>query len=64
MRKLHLYKIYTPWDVSKFILREEKDIITLLEEKKTIGKKMRGFWYIRGSDIIKIQKLLKGIKNA
>ena len=64
MKKLHLYKIYTPRDVSIFILRKEKDIIALLEKEKTIGIKMMSYWYVRGSDVIKIQKLLKGNKNA
>lgn len=63
MKKLHLHKIYTPRDVSIFILREEKDIITLLGKKKTIGKNMRGFWYVRGREVIEIQKLLKGDKK-
>ena len=65
MKKLHLYKIYTPRDVSKFILREEKDIIALLEKERKsgkLGRKIMGFWYVRGSDVIKIQKLLKDKK--
>ena len=60
MKKLHLYKIYTPQDVAIFISRKEEDIVALLEEKKTIGKKMMGFWYIRGKEVIEIQKLMKG----
>ena len=66
MKKLHLYKIYTPRDVSKFILREEKDIVALLERERpkgVIGRKMMGYWYIRGRDVIKIQKLLKGERS-
>ncbi len=63
MKKLHLYKIYTPRDIAKFILREEDKIIDLLEKKKTIGKKMMGFWYVRGKEVIEIQKLLKGVKK-
>ena len=60
MKTLHLYKIYTPRDVAKFILRKEGDIINLLEKKKTIGRKIMGFWYIRGKEVIEIQKLMKG----
>lgn len=63
MKKLHLYKIYTPREVAIFISREEKDIINLLEKKKTIGKKMMGYWYVRGKQVIEIQKLLKGVKR-
>ena len=59
MRILHLSKIYTPSDVSKIIQRKEEDIITLLEENKAEGRKFGNFWYIRGSEVIKIQKLLK-----
>ena len=63
MKTLHLYKIYTPRDVAKFILGKEGDIINLLEKKKTIGRKMMGFWYIRGKEVIEIQKLMKEKKN-
>jgi len=59
MKILHLYKLYTPSDVSKIIQRKEEDIITLLEENKAEGRKFGNFWYIRGSEVIKIQKLLK-----
>lgn len=59
MKKLHLHKIYTPRDVAIFISRKEGNIIALLEKEKTIGKKMMGFWYVRGEEVIKIQKLLK-----
>ena len=78
MKKLHLYKIYTPQDIATFISREEKDIIELLETRrnnsitdiskfhfspKTIGRKIMGYWYVRGKEIIEIQKLLKGVKK-
>lgn len=66
MRKLHLYKIYTPRDVAKFILREERDIINLLEKERKSGKfgrKIMGFWYVRGKEVIEIQKLMKGGKK-
>ena len=59
MKILHLYKIYTPSDVSKIIQRKEEDIVKILEEHKAEGKNFRGFWYIRGKEVIKIQKLLK-----
>ena len=59
MKTLHLHKIYTPRDIAKFILKKEEDIINLLEKKKTIGKKMMGYWYVRGKETIEIQKLLK-----
>ena len=64
MRKLHLYKIYTPREVAIYILKKEDEIINLLEKKKTIGRKMMGFWYVRGREVIEIQKLLKGVKNG
>ena len=66
MKTLHLYKIYTPRDVAKFISRKEEDIITLLEKKRPsgkLGRKIMGFWYVRGKEIIEIQKLLKGVKK-
>lgn len=66
MKKLHLHKIYTPRDVSIFILREEKDIIALLEKNRKsgiLGRKIMGFWYVRGREVIEIQKLMKGEKN-
>lgn len=66
MKKLHLYKIYTPRDVSQFILKKEEDIIALLEKKRSsgkLGRKIMGFWYVRGKEVIKIQKLMKGTKK-
>ena len=63
MKKLHLYKMYNPRDVSIFISRKEEDIVTLLEKKRSsgkLGRKIMGFWYVRGREVIKIQKLLKG----
>ena len=64
MRKLHLYKIYTIRDVAIFILKKEEEIIALLEKKKTIGRKIMGFWYVRGKEVIEIQKLLKEKKSG
>ena len=63
MKRLHLYKIYTPRDIAKILLRKEEEIIALLEEKKTIGRKMFNFWYVRGKEILEIQKLLKGTEK-
>ena len=62
MKKLHLYKMYTPKDVSIFILRKEEDIISLLEKGK-IGKKVMGFWYVSGRGVLKIQKTMKGAEH-
>ena len=62
MRTLHFHKLYTPSDISKIIQRKEEDILNLLEERRAkgiLGRKICGFWYIRGSDVIQIQKLLK-----
>ena len=64
MKKLHLYKMYTPRDVSIFILRKEKDIIKLLEEGKAKGIKLMGYWYVRGSKVIEIQKLMREVKHG
>ena len=55
--------MYTPRDVARFILRKEEDIIALLEKEK-IGKKICGFWYVKGKQIIEIQKKLKGEKKC
>ena len=64
MKKLHFYKMYTPRDVSIFISRKEKDIIKLLEEGKAKGIKLMGYWYVRGKEVIEIQKLMKEVKNG
>ena len=67
MKKLHLYKMYTPKDVSIFISRKEEDIISLLEKgyssQGKIGKKMMGFWYVSGRGVLKIQKTMKGAEH-
>ena len=63
MKTLYLYKLYTPRDIAEILLRKEEEIIALLEKKKTIGRKIMGFWYVRGKQIIEIQKLLKGEKK-
>lgn len=62
MKKLHLYKMYTPQDIAKILLRKEEEIIALLEERRKdglLGRKIFGFWYVRGKQVIEIQKLLK-----
>jgi len=65
MKTLHFHKLYTPSDVSKIIQRKEEDIVKILEEGRAEGKNFRGFWYIRGREVIKIQKLLKEkVKNV
>ena len=61
MKKYKIYsnKLYLPGDIAKRIEVEEKKIIDLLEKEKTIGRKMGACWFIRGSEILKIKKLLK-----
>lgn len=61
--KIYAHKLYLPRDVARRINIEEKKIIALLEEKKTIGRKMGVCWFIRGSEILEINKLLKGVKK-
>jgi len=53
------HKLYSAKDVERRIGIEEKKIIDLLEEKKTIGRKMGNFWFIRGREILEINRLLK-----
>ena len=62
--KIYTHKLYSAKDVSRRIGIEEKKIIALLEEKKTLGRKMGNFWLIRGSEILKIKKLLKDKKSG
>jgi len=57
--KIYSHKLYSAKDISRRIGIEEKKIIELLEEKKTIGRKLSNFWLIRGSEILEINKLLK-----
>ena len=66
MKKLYLHKLYMPRDISKILQRKEEEIIALLERERTkgiLGRKMLGFWYVRGKQVIEIQKLLKGDKK-
>lgn len=62
--KIYAHKLYSAKDISRRIGIEEKKIIALLEEKKIIGRKMGNFWLIRGSEILKINKLLKERSNV
>ena len=62
--KIYAHKLYSAKDISRRIGIEEKKIIALLEEKKIIGRKMGNFWLIRGSEILKINKLLKEKKSG
>jgi len=62
MKKLYLHKLYTPQDIAKILQRKEEEIIALLERERTkgvLGRKIMGFWYVRGKQVIEIQKLLK-----
>jgi len=76
--KIYAHKLYSAKDVERRMGVEEKKIIDLLEKRRTasiadiskfhlspkpFGRKMGNFWFIRGSEILKIQKLLKGGKN-
>jgi len=66
MKKLYLHKLYTPQDIAKILQRKEEEIIALLERERTkgvLGRKIMGFWYVRGKQVIEIQKLLKGDKR-
>ena len=61
--KIYAHKLYSPKDMAKRTGIEEEKIIALLEDKKTIGKKMGNFWFIRGREILEINKRLKEIKS-
>jgi len=60
--KIYAHKLYSAKDVERRTGIEEEKIIALLEEKKTIGRKLGNFWLIRGSEILKIRELLKDKK--
>ena len=62
--KIHLLKLYSPRDVERRIGIEREKIIAFLEKKKTIGRKMGNFWFIRGKEILGIRESLKGNKNV
>jgi len=61
--KIYAHKLYSAKDVEKRTGIEEEKIIALLEEKKTIGRKMGNFWFIRGREILEINKRLKDRKR-
>ena len=61
--RIHLLKLYSPRDVERRIGIEREKIIAFLEKKKTIGRKMGNFWFIRGEEILGIRDSLKGNKN-
>jgi len=61
--KIYDHKLYSPKDMAKRTGIEEEKIISLLEEKKTIGKKMGNFWFIRGREILEINKRIKERKR-
>ena len=57
--KIYSHKLYTPKDVSRRTGIDVKKIIALLEKNKTFGRKMGNFWFIRGSEILEINKILR-----
>ena len=57
--KIYSHKLYSAKDVEKRTGIEKEKIIDLLEKNKTFGRKMGNFWFIRGSEILKINKILK-----
>lgn len=61
--KIYSHKLYSPRDIERRTGIKEEKIIALLEKKKTIGRKLGNFWFIRGSEILEIKKLLKGTKK-
>ena len=77
--RIYAHKLYSTKDVSRRIEIEEKKIIDLLEKRRTasiadiskfhlspkpLGRKMGNFWFIRGSEILGIKKLLKEKKSG
>ena len=59
--KIYAYKLYLPRDIARRIGVEKEKIIDLLEKNKTIGKKMGACWFVRGSEVLEINKILKRI---
>jgi len=57
--RIYAHKLYSPRDVSRRIGIDVKKIIDLLEKNKTFGSKMGNFWFIRGSEILEINKILR-----
>ena len=61
--KIYTHKLYLPRDIARRIGTEEEKIIALLEKEKTIGRKMGACWFIRGSEILGINKIFKERKR-
>ena len=61
--RIHPFRLYSPRDVERRIGIEREKIIAFLDKKKTIGRKMGNFWFIRGKEIVEIRKALEGNKN-
>lgn len=61
--RIHPFKLYSPRDVERRIGVERERIIAFLDKKKTLGRRMGKFWFIRGSEIIQIRKALEGNKR-
>jgi len=76
--KIYSHKLYSPKDISKRIGVEVKKIIALLEKRRTasitdisrfhfspksLGRKMGNFWFIRGSEVLEINKIFKERKR-
>lgn len=53
------HKLYGAKDVEGRIGIKESEIKSFLEKRKNIGRKMGNFWFIRGSEILEINRLLK-----
>jgi len=65
--KIYAHKLYSPKDIERRMGIKEEKIIALLERERTkgiLGRKILGFWYIRGKQVIEIQKLLKDKKSG
>lgn len=59
---IYVHKLYSPKDMERRMGIKEEKVIALLEKERTkgiLGRKILGFWYIRGKQVIEIQKLLK-----
>lgn len=61
--RIHPFKLYSARDVERRIGVERETIISFLNKKKTMGRRLGKFWFIRGDEMPKIRELLKGNKN-
>ena len=64
---IYAHKLYSPKDIERRMGIKEEKIIALLEKERTkgiLGRKILGFWFIRGKQVIEIQKLLKDKKSG